>query len=62
MVKFHHDDVMPGITSKTTTSQQMLVDDESDLFFHIVCSRDREDSEPHADFTSLAWFWYTTYE
>lgn len=59
IVKFHHDDVMLGITSKTTTSQQMLVDDESDLVFHIVCSRDREESEPHADFTALDWFWYT---
>ena len=59
VVKFHHDDVMPGLTSNTATSQQMLVDDESDLVFHIVCSRDREDSTPHADFTALDWFWYT---
>lgn len=59
VVKFHHDDVMPGITPKTTTTQQMLVDDESDLVFHIVCSRDRDDFEPHPDHPPLDWCWYT---
>ena len=59
VVKFHHDDAMPGIVSKSTTSQQMLVDDESDLVFHIVCSRSRENSEPHPDLKPLDWFWFT---
>jgi hypothetical protein len=31
VVKFHHDDIMPGYTTKTVATQQMLVDDESDL-------------------------------
>jgi len=62
VVRFHHDDVMPGITLKTTVSQQMLVDDESDLIFHIVCSRDREESAPHHDYEALDWFWYTKNE
>ena len=31
VVRFHHDDIMPGYTQKTLATQQMLVDDESDL-------------------------------
>ena len=46
VVKFHHDDIMPGYTTKTVATQQMLVDDESDLVYHIVCSRDRPDGAP----------------
>lgn len=59
VIKFHHDDVMPGITPKTTATQRMLVDDESDLVFHIVCSRDQLDFEPHPDYQPLDWCWYT---
>ncbi len=59
VVKFHHDKVMPGITPNTVATQQMLVDDESDLVFHIVCSRNRRDSEPHPDHVPLDWCWYT---
>ena len=39
VVRFHHDDVMEGFTSNTVESQQMMLDDESDLVFHISCSR-----------------------
>jgi hypothetical protein len=59
VVRFHHDDVMPGYTPKTLATQQMLVDDESDLVFHIVCSRDRPGGGPHPDFLPLQWFWFT---
>jgi hypothetical protein len=59
VVKFHHDDIMPGYTPKTVATQQMLVDDESDLVYHIVCSRDRPDGAPHADFRPLQSFWFT---
>jgi hypothetical protein len=59
VVKFHHDDIMPGYTAKTVATQQMLVDDESDLVYHIVCSRDRPDGDPHADLRPLDWWWYT---
>jgi len=59
VVKFHHDDIMPGYTPKTVATQQMLVDDESDLVYHIVCSRDRPDGAPHADFRPLQCFWFT---
>ncbi len=59
VVRFHHDDIMPGFTERSTASQQMLVDDESDLVYHIVCSRDRESGEPHEDFAPLETCWFT---
>jgi len=59
VVKFHHDDIMPGYTQKTVATQQMLVDDESDLVYHIVCSRNRPDGEPHENFRPLQCFWFT---
>lgn len=59
VVVFHHDDVMPGYTQKTFATQQMLIDDESDLVFHIVCSRDRTDGEPANGLQALDWSWYT---
>ena len=59
VVRFHHDDVMPGYTTPTLATQQMLVDDESDLVYHIVCSRDRENGRPHSDFQPLECYWYT---
>ncbi len=46
VVRFHHDDVMPGYTPEATGSGLILADDESDLVYHIVCSRDRPDGQP----------------
>jgi hypothetical protein len=59
VVKFHHDDIMPGYTSKSIATQQMLVDDESDLVYHIVCSRDRPDGAPAKGTLPLEWSWFT---
>lgn len=59
VVKFHHDDIMPGYTLKSVATQQMLVDDESDLVYHIVCSRDRPDGAPKAGMKPLDWSWFT---
>ena len=59
VVKFHHDDVMPGYTTRTIATQQMLVDDESDLVYHIVCSRDRPGGEPADGLTPLDATWFT---
>lgn len=59
VVKFHHDDVMPGYTMRTVATQQMLVDDESDLVYHIVCSRDRQDGEPADGLRPLDAMWFT---
>ncbi|MGW8369569.1 MAG: hypothetical protein ACWGPN_12940, partial [Gammaproteobacteria bacterium] len=34
VIRFHHDDVMPGYAPSTTLNQQMLVPDDSDLVYH----------------------------
>ena len=59
VVKFHHDDVMPGYSTRTIATQQMLVDDESDLVYHIVCSRDRPGGEPADGLKPLDAMWFT---
>ena len=59
VVKFHHDDIMPGYTVKTVATQQMLVDDESDLVYHVVCSRDRPDGATMAGLAPLDCHWFT---
>ena len=59
VVRFHHDDIMEGFTDHSAASQQMLVDDESDLVYHIVCSRDRPGGKPHRDFKPLQTWWFT---
>ncbi|MDX1482651.1 MAG: hypothetical protein R3315_13290, partial [Woeseiaceae bacterium] len=59
VVRFHHDDIMPGYAERSAANQQMLVDDESDLVYHIVCSRDRPDGKPHDDFRPLDAWWFT---
>jgi hypothetical protein len=57
VVRFHHDDVMPGYTSDSSASGLIIADDESDLVYHIVCSRDREDGQP-ADHLEVGDFWW----
>jgi hypothetical protein len=60
VVRFHHDDVMPGYTPVGTPNRLILTDDESDLVYHIVCSRNRPDGQPAAGLQALDDFWYTT--
>ena len=62
VVEFHHDDVMPGFTEFGRRSQQILADDESDLVYHIVCSRNREDGQPEPSLQPLDAAWFTTDE
>ncbi len=59
VVRFHHDDVMPGYTSETTGSGLIIADDESDLVYHIVCSRDREDGQPAGSFEVGDYWWFS---
>ena len=59
VVRFHQDDVMPGFAPRTAASRLSLVDDESDLVYHIVCSRDRPDGAPEPGLTPLDAVWYT---
>ncbi|MGI9309840.1 MAG: hypothetical protein ACR2P6_11295, partial [Gammaproteobacteria bacterium] len=41
-------------------SRLILADDESDLVYHMVCSRDRGDGEPGPGFSAGDAFWFTT--
>jgi hypothetical protein len=59
VVRFHQDDVMPGYTPRATASRLTLTDDESDLVFHVVCSRDRPGGAPAEGLRPLDWAWYT---
>ncbi|MBT8083956.1 MAG: hypothetical protein HKP32_06085 [Woeseia sp.] len=59
VVRFHHDDVMPGYTPSTAGGGLLLSDDESDLVFHIVCSRNRKNGAPEPPLKALDWWWYT---
>jgi CheY-like chemotaxis protein len=62
VVKFHHHDLMPGYTPLATSSRLTLTDDESDLVYHIVCSRDRPDGAPAEGLVPLEACWFTTDE
>jgi len=62
VVRFHHHDVMSGYTPLATASRLTLTDDESDLVYHIVCSRDRPDGAPAEGCRPLDAFWFTTDE
>lgn len=62
VVQFHHHDVMPGYTSRGAERRLHLTQDESDLVYHVVCSRDRPGGEPAAGLQPLDAFWFTTDE
>lgn len=59
VVRFHHDDVMPGYTTETSGSGLIIADDESDLIYHIVCSRDREDGQPEKSLQVGDYWWFS---
>jgi hypothetical protein len=60
VVQFHHWDIMPGFTEQASRVRQLLADDESDLVYHIVCSRDRADGAPADGMHPLQAEWFTT--
>jgi hypothetical protein len=62
VVRFHHEDVMPGYIPSSETSRLILADDESDLVYHIVCSRNRADGDPADGLQALSSSWFTTDE
>ena len=62
VVRFHHDDLMPGYTPQAASSRLVLADDESDLVYHIVCSRDRPDGGPAPGLEPLDAWWFTSDE
>jgi hypothetical protein len=62
VVRFHHWDEMPGFVERNEGQLQMLAEDESDLVYHLVCSRDQPDGEPAEGFVPLDGWWFTTDE
>jgi hypothetical protein len=62
VVNFHQNDMMPGYTSRAAANQRMLADDESDLVYHVVCSRDRPGGAPQDGLAPLETSWLTTDE
>lgn len=59
VVRFHQDDIMPGLWPTSLATQKMLIDDESDLVFHIVCSRKNKGHSPAQGLKPLDWFWFS---
>ncbi len=60
VVRFHHWDVMPGFVERGESSPQILAEDESDLVYHLVCSRDQPDGGPADGLEPLDGWWFTT--
>ena len=61
-VRFHHHDVMPGYTPRVTSSKLNLTEDESDLVYHVVCSRNRPEGAPAPGLKPFDTYWFTTDE
>jgi hypothetical protein len=61
VVEFHHYDKMEGYI-RPELFRSLLADDESDLVFHIVCSRDSPDGDPEPPLRIFETSWYTTNE
>jgi hypothetical protein len=59
VVRFHHDDVMPGYAPESTGSSLIIADDESDLVYHIVCSRDRDNGQPEDPLVAGDYWWFS---
>jgi hypothetical protein len=53
---------MTGYTPRVTSSKLNLTEDESDLVYHIVCSRDRTGGEPAPGLQPFDTAWFTTDE
>lgn len=60
VVYFHHWDVMPGYTERAARVRQILADDESDLVYHIACSRAHAEGAPAEGLGPLQVSWFTT--
>ncbi len=60
VVTYHLTAVMPGF-SVSEESPNLLADNENDLAYHIVCSRDRPDGAPPHDLQPLQVRWVTAH-
>ncbi len=62
VVGFHHHDFMPGFTPMRKRVRDLVIDDESDLVFHIAVSRNEPDGAPQSPLRPLDAAWLTTDE
>jgi hypothetical protein len=62
VVRFHQWDEMPGFVERNESSIQILAEDESDLVYHVVCSRDHPGGAPAQGLEPLECWWFTTNE
>jgi hypothetical protein len=60
VVEYHLTAVMPGF-SVAEESPNLLADNENDLAYHIVCSRDRADGQPRDGLKPLQTAWVTAH-
>ena len=60
VVNYHLTAVMPGF-SIAEESPNLLADNENDLAYHIVCSRDRDDGQPQEGLKPLQTIWVTAH-
>lgn len=61
VVQYHLTAVMQGY-STAASAASLLADNENDLVFHVVCSRDRPGGEPLAGLEPLACAWFSSRE
>ena len=59
IIYFHHYDRLPGIAETVPRTSLFLTDDESDLVYHISCSR-RQSTGDAAPMQALRCQWFTT--
>jgi len=60
IIYFQHYDRLPGIAESVPRSSLFLTDDESDLVYHIACSRKQTNSTPARPLTPMDTRWLTT--
>lgn len=60
VLTYHLTAVMPGFEIEDATPN-LLANNENDLAYHIVCSRDRPEGEPEGSFAPLESYWVTGY-
>lgn len=58
VVNYHLTAIMPGF-AEAEDSPNLLADNENDLVYHIVCSRNRPDGEPRKDLSLFQTIWET---
>jgi len=59
IIRYHQDDYMPVLADDEPRPRIDDADDESDLVYHVVCSRDRADGAPAAPLRAGDAWWFT---